>query len=76
MLADEAPAGLNDRFVTLYSENGQRSIPLEQLPRPLLLQAFRTIRSERQLMERLKCNVSLGGVSGRVGWMFPFKAAA
>ena len=37
--------------------NGRPSIPPEQLLRALLLQAFYTIRSERQLMEQLDYNL-------------------
>ena len=36
---------------------GRASIPPEQLLRALLLQAFYTIRSERQLMEQLNYNL-------------------
>ena len=56
-LADEALRSLNDRFAALYSENGRPSIPPEHLLRALLLQAFYTIRSERQLMEQLNYNL-------------------
>jgi transposase len=49
-VADEALSTLDAKFATLYSENGRPSIPPEQLLRALLLQAFYTIRSERQLM--------------------------
>ena len=48
---------LNVEFAALYSENGRPSIPPEQLLRALLLQAFYTIRSERQLMEQLNYNL-------------------
>ena len=47
-LADEALAALDDRFAAPYSENGRPSIPPGQLLCALLLQAFYTIRSERQ----------------------------
>ena len=40
-------------FAKLYAPLGRPSIPPEQLLRALLLQAFYSIRSERQLMERL-----------------------
>jgi transposase len=52
-LADEALTALDAQFAELYAENGRPSIPPEQLLRALLLQAFYTIRSERQLMEQL-----------------------
>ncbi len=47
-------AELSPLFATLYARLGRRSIPPEQLLRALLLQAFYSIRSERQLMERLQ----------------------
>jgi len=52
-LVDEALSSLNGRFGELYSEIGRPSIPPEQLLRAMLLQAFYSVRSERQLMERL-----------------------
>jgi transposase len=56
-LADEALAALNEQFAALYAENGRPSVPPEQLLRALLLQAFYTVRSERQLMEQLNYNL-------------------
>jgi transposase len=44
---------LQGEFTGLYSSLGRPSIPPEQLLRAMLLQAFYSIRSERQLMERL-----------------------
>jgi transposase len=44
---------LSPVFAGLYARLGRPSIPPEQLLRALLLQAFYSIRSERQLMERL-----------------------
>ena len=52
-LANQALASLDDQFAALYSENGRPSIPPVQLLRTLLLQAFYTVRAERQLMEQL-----------------------
>jgi transposase len=46
------------RFEALYSPFGRPSIPPEQLLRAMLLQAFYSIRSERQLMERLDFDLS------------------
>ena len=51
---DEALAGLHREFAALYSRIGRPSIPPEQLLRAMLLQAFYSIRSERQLMERIE----------------------
>ena len=52
-LANDALAGLQADFSALYSGLGRPSIPPERLLRAMLLQAFYSIRSERQLMERL-----------------------
>ena len=52
-LANDALVKLNDRFAGLYSSEGRPSIPPERLIRACLLQLFYSIRSERQLMERL-----------------------
>ena len=41
-----------------YAANFSSLIPLEQLLRAMLLQAFFSIRSERQLMERLNFDLS------------------
>ena len=52
-LVNEALASLDGRFGEIYSDIGRPSIPPEQLLRAMLLQAFYSVRSERQLMERL-----------------------
>lgn len=44
-------------FAELYAAEGRPSIAPERLLRALLLQAFYTIRSERQLMEQLHYNL-------------------
>ena len=46
-------ADMDGEFRALYSPFGRASIAPEKLLRALLLQAFYSIRSERQLMERL-----------------------
>ena len=56
-LVNTALARLSPAFDELYSLTGRPSIPPEQLLRALLLQAFFTIRSERQLMEQLSYNI-------------------
>ena len=53
-LANEALAALAGEFSALYASTGRPSIPPEKLLRAMLLQAFYSIRSERQLMERLE----------------------
>lgn len=44
---------MDDVFESLYSSVGRASIPPEQLLRALLLQILYSIRSERQMVERL-----------------------
>jgi transposase len=56
-VADAALAALSDEFLQLYAVNGRPSIAPEKLLRALLLQAFYSIRSERQLMEQLDYNL-------------------
>jgi hypothetical protein len=53
-IANEALATLGQDFATLYASIGRPSIAPEKLLRAMLLQAFYSIRSERQLMERLE----------------------
>jgi transposase len=52
--ANAALDAVSADFSALYSAVGRPSIPPEMLLRALLLQAFYSIRSERQLMERLE----------------------
>lgn len=56
-IVDEALEVLSPEFEKLYSQLGRPSIPPEKLLRALLLQAFYSIRSERQLMEQLDYNL-------------------
>jgi transposase len=53
-VVNEALAALSGEFSELYSRSGRPSIPPEKLLRAMLLQAFYSIRSERQLTERLE----------------------
>ena len=53
-IVNAALADLSADFATMYAPLGRPSIPPEKLLRASLLQAFYTIRSERQLMERLE----------------------
>ena len=53
-IVNEALSALAGEFAALYSPIGRPSIPPEKLLRAMLLQAFYSIRSERQLMERLE----------------------
>jgi transposase len=54
LLVNEALTALSADFAALYPAFGRPSIAPEKLLRALLLQAFYSIRSERQLMERLE----------------------
>lgn len=56
-LVDTALKDLSRSFDRLYARKGRPSIPPERLLRALLLQAFYTVRSERQLMEQLDYNL-------------------
>ena len=56
-VADAALAALSGEFQQLYALNGRPSIAPERLLRALLLQAFYSVRSERQLMEQLDYNL-------------------
>ena len=53
-IANEALTALGREFAALYTPLGRPSIAPEKLLRAMLLQAFYSIRSERQLMERLE----------------------
>ena len=57
VIVDEALSALSADFDAIHSPIGRPSIPPEQLLRALLLQAFYTVRSERQLMEQLDYNL-------------------
>lgn len=53
-IADEVLAGMSVQFNSRYARVGRPSMAPERLMRALLFQAFYSIRSKRQLMERLK----------------------
>lgn len=56
-LVDNVLSALSKRFEELYSDTGRPSIAPEYLLRATLLQAFFTVRSERQLMEQINYNL-------------------
>ncbi len=56
-IVDEALEVLSPSFEQLYARQGRPSIAPEKLLRALLLQAFYSVRSERQLMEQLDYNL-------------------
>jgi len=53
-LTDETLAAMEHDLAALYSGIGRPSIPPQMLLRAMLLQAFYSVRSERQLMERME----------------------
>jgi transposase len=50
---DRILAGLSDRFDAAYSDTGRPGVPPERLVKALLLMALYSVRSERQLVERI-----------------------
>jgi len=56
-LTDAVLVWLNESFDTLYASCGRPSIAPEYVLRALLLQAFYSVRSERQLVEQLDYNL-------------------
>jgi transposase len=56
-IVNEALIALDPEFSRLYSGEGRPSIAPEKLLRASLLQAFFSVRSERQLMEQLDYNL-------------------
>src|SRR6476660_3618521 len=56
-IANEVLASLDAAFETLYEGTGRQSIAPELLLRASLLQAFYSVRSERQLMEQIDYNL-------------------
>jgi transposase len=56
-IVDEALEVMSPELEALYSDTGRPSIAPEKLLRALLLQAFYSVRSERQLMEQLQYNL-------------------
>ena len=56
-IVNDALATLDGEFSRLYASEGRPSIAPEKLLRASLLQAFYSVRSERQLMEQLDYNL-------------------
>ena len=56
-LTDEVLRSLSGEFAKLYAATGRASIAPEYMLRALLLQAFYSIRSERQLVEQIDYNL-------------------
>jgi transposase len=64
-VVDGALEVLSPRFEELHARTGRPSVPPEKLIRALLVQAFFSIRSERQLMQRLDHNLLFRWFVGR-----------
>ena len=56
-MVDQALAGLDGAFATMYATTGRPSIPPERLLRALLLQIFHSVRSVALLIEQLDYNL-------------------
>jgi transposase len=56
-IVDDALISLDSEFEALYGSTGRSSIAPERLLRATLLQAFYSVRSERQLMEQIDYNL-------------------
>jgi transposase len=56
-MTDEALRNLLPQFAAMYSRIGRPFIAPERFLRTLLVQAFFSVRSERQLMEQLNYNL-------------------
>ena len=65
-VVDEALDVLSPEFDRLYARVGRPGIAPEKLLRALLLQAFYSVRSERQLMEQIGYNLLFRWFVGRV----------
>lgn len=63
-IVNDALAALDGEFAKLYSSEGRPSIAPEKLLRASLLQAFFSVRSERQLMEQLDYNLMFRWFAG------------
>ena len=69
---NEALVALEHEFTALYAPIGRPSIPPEELLRAMLLQAFYSIRSGRQVMERLEYDPLVRRNRGRCCSVGPF----
>jgi hypothetical protein len=73
-IVNAALQALSGALDPLYSPIGRVSIPPEWLMRDLLLQALYSIRSERQLVERLDYGLLFRWFVG-LGWRYPSNVA-
>src|SRR5262245_62569607 len=56
-IVNKVLASLDGEFAKLYEATGRESVAPERLLRASLLQAFYSVRSERQLMEQIDYNL-------------------
>jgi len=56
-IVNDALASLDAGFAALYTDFGRPSLPPERLIRARLIQILFSVRSERQLMEQMHCNL-------------------
>lgn len=63
-IVDDVLVSLDSEFERLYEGTGRQSIAPERLLRASLLQAFYSVRSERQLMEQIDYNLLFGWFVG------------
>lgn len=56
-IVDRVLEDLSSDFSRMYAKRGRPPAPREQLLRALLIQVLYTVRSERQFMEQLNCNL-------------------
>ena len=56
-IVNDVLTSLDSEFAALYQDTGRQSIAPERLLRASLLQAFYSVRSERQLMEQIDFNL-------------------
>ena len=68
-LADDVLVSIDAEFERLYEGTGRQSIAPERLLRASLLQAFYSVRSERQLMERSTTTCCFAGSSASASTM-------
>jgi transposase len=65
-IVNAAPADMSGDFAALYTRRSRPSIAPEKLLRASLLQAVHSVRSERQLMERLQFDLLFRSFVGLV----------
>ena len=70
-IVNEVLNALDTEFEALYEGTGRLSVAPERLLRASLLQAFYSVRSERQLMEQINCSLPFRWLVGLQHWAHP-----